>query len=253
MRISGTSAIYSTKLSTHPLAREGRFQLVLLGFQLVREGRLPQRMQAALQLASYKFALSWYARPPTYINSEFSLNHSVTFGNNRIQSITDAHLLASLAAGIDRDPETGQDIRDIKRLLQILLKDETFRLHTWISPLAPDPHVGPVFLEETSWLTAVQVAWNVDPYIAVHLSERFISASMMKEIRRLILANPESVIDSPLAAQIMLGDSLASDLAFQMRVFSIAALIDCSICYSGHQLFRLRPSHTSFRRLALIR
>ena len=192
--------------------------MVLLGFQLVREGRLPLRMQAALQLATYNFALSWYAHSPMYIPSDAFLITSVTFGNNRIQLITDAHLLASLAAGIDRDPEIGQDIRDIKRLLQILLKDETFRVHTWLSPLAADPHVGPVFLEETSWLTAVRVAWNVDPYLAVHLSERFVSVAMMREIRKLIMANPEDVIESPLAAEIMLGDSLATDFAFQLRV-----------------------------------
>src|SRR5579859_2409316 len=156
-------------------------------------------MQAALQLATYEFALSWYAHPPMYVPSDSSLTYSVTFGNNRIQLITDAHLLASLAAAIDRDPETGQDIRDIKRLLQILLKDESFRVHTWLSPLAADPHVGPVFLEETSWPTAVRVAWNVDPYLAVNLSERFVSVAMMKDIRRLIMANPEDVIESPLA------------------------------------------------------
>jgi phosphatidylinositol 4-kinase len=134
-----------------------------------------------------------------------------------------------------------------------LLKDETFRLHTWLSPLAADPHVGPVFLEETSWLTAVRVAWNVDPYLAVHLSERFVSVAMFKEIRRLILANPEDVIESPLAAQIMLGDSLASDLGFQLRVTSIGGLINCSICCIGHPLFLLRLLHTFFTRLVIIR
>jgi hypothetical protein len=56
---------------------------------------------------------------------------------------------------------------------------------------------------------------------------------MMKEIRRLILANPESVIDSPLAAQIMLGDSLASDLAFQMKVFLIVAWLIVAFAILG--------------------
>lgn len=241
-RLVMASIAVSKDISAHPLAREGRMQLVLLGFQLVLEGRLPQRMQAALQLATYKLALSWYAHPPI-----------VTFGNNRIQLITDAHLLASLAASIDRDPETGQDIRDIKRLLQILLKDETFRVHTWLSPLAADPHIGPVILEETSWLTAVRVAWNVDPYLAVNLSERFISVAMMKEIRRLVMANPEDVIESPLAAQIMLGDSLAPDLGFQLRVPSAVRVTNYSICYTGLQLFLLQPLHTFSSRLATIR
>ena len=50
--------------STHPLAREGRLQLVHLALQLVRDGRLPPRFQDTLQTATYKFALSWYAHPP---------------------------------------------------------------------------------------------------------------------------------------------------------------------------------------------
>jgi phosphatidylinositol 4-kinase len=41
---------------------------------------------------------------------------------------------------------------------------------------------------------------------------------MKKEIRRLILANPEDVINSPLAAEIMLGDNLSADLTFQLKV-----------------------------------
>lgn len=63
-RLVMTSLAATKETSTHPLAREGRLQLVLLGLQLVREGRLPQRMQSALQVATYKFALSWYAHPP---------------------------------------------------------------------------------------------------------------------------------------------------------------------------------------------
>ena len=53
--------------------------------------------------------------------------------------MTDHHLLISLAHGLDRDPDTGEDIREAKRLLQILLKDETFRVHTWLSPLTNEP------------------------------------------------------------------------------------------------------------------
>ena len=63
----GTSSLALIDCSAHPLAREGRLQLVLLGFQLVREGRLPQRMQTALHMATYNFALAWYAHPPMYV------------------------------------------------------------------------------------------------------------------------------------------------------------------------------------------
>jgi hypothetical protein len=142
------------------------------------------------------------------------------YGNNGIQLTTDAHLLASVAAAIDRDPHTGQDIRDIKQLLQMLIRDETFRVQTWLNPLSNDLSIRPAIVDETSWTTVVRVGWKVDPYLAVHLSERFTSLSMSKEIRRLIKANPQDVRKSPLAAQLLLGESLSPDLGFQLNVRS---------------------------------
>jgi phosphatidylinositol 4-kinase A len=132
--------------------------------------------------------------------------------------MTDYHLLTSLSQGLDRDPDTGENIRETKRLLQILLKDETFRVHTWLSPLSNDLSVSPLSLEEGIWPAVVRLAWKIDPYIAVHLSERFVSPSMMKEISRLIMANPEDTIESPVAAQILLGDSLTPDSRFPLKV-----------------------------------
>jgi hypothetical protein len=61
-----------SNVSAHPFAREGRLQLVLLGLQLVREGRLPLKMRTALQMATYNFALSWYAHPPMYVHLHLS-------------------------------------------------------------------------------------------------------------------------------------------------------------------------------------
>ncbi len=154
---------------------------------------------------------------------------SVTFGNNRIQLITDHHLLTSLGQGVERDPDTGEDIREAKRLLQLLLKDETFRIYTWLSPLSNDPSVTPVNLDETNWPGVVRSAWKLDPYLAVHLSQRFTSPVMQKEIRRLVMVNPEDVIESPVAAQILLGESLSPDLRFQLKVSS--AIIWLSVAF----------------------
>lgn len=71
-RLTMASLAATNDISKHPLAREARLHLVLLGFGLVREGRLSLKMQAALQLATYKFALSWYARSPKYELPEIS-------------------------------------------------------------------------------------------------------------------------------------------------------------------------------------
>jgi phosphatidylinositol 4-kinase A len=145
------------------------------------------------------------------------------FGNNRIQLMTDLNLLTALAAELNRDGDCGEDNRDMKRLLQILLKDETFRVQTWLSPLTNYTSATPVNLDESLWPGVVRAAWRLDPYLAVHLSQRFVSQSVKKEIRRLISANPEDAIQSPLAAEILLGHYLSTDLTFQLKVlFSIA-------------------------------
>jgi phosphatidylinositol 4-kinase A len=156
------------------------------------------------------------------------------FGNNRIQLTTDHHLLTSVTQALDRDPDTGIDISESKRLLQILLKDERFRVHTWLSPLTNDLSVGPVNIDEANWPGVVRSAWKVNPLLAVHLSERFVSPTMSKEIRRLIVANPEDVIESPIAAQILLGENLSHDLGFQLEVLSIVNGINRSNYCTGH-------------------
>jgi phosphatidylinositol 4-kinase A len=132
--------------------------------------------------------------------------------------MTDLNLLQGVADSLDRDGDIGEDNRELKRLLQILLKDETFRVQAWLSPLKDEAGVVPVSLDETVWPGVVRVSWKLDPYLAVHLSQRFVSQSMKKEVRRLILAYPEDVIHSPLAAEIMLGDNLSPDLTFQLKV-----------------------------------
>ena len=86
----------------------------------------------------------------------------------------------------------------------------------------------------------MRAAWRIDPYLAVHLSERFVSPAMHKEIRRLVMANPEDVIESPVAAQILLGDSLSSDLRFQLKVLLAQMVTKSSIYYIGHLLSLLQ-------------
>ena len=129
--------------------------------------------------------------------------------------------------------------RETKQLLHVLLKDETFRVYTWLSPLANDSSVVPVNLDESNWVEVVRSAWKLDPYLAVHLSERFTSPAMQKEIRRLIAANPEAVIESPVAAQILLGESLSSDITFPLKVtaslISLIASIYCTGLLLSHR------------------
>lgn len=163
--------------------------------------------------------------------------------------MTDYYLVTSLGQSLERDPDTGEDMRETKRLLQLLVKDETFRIYTWLSPLANDSSVTPVNLDESNWFGVVRFAWKLDPYLAVHLSERFTSPTMQKEIRRLVMANPEDVIESPVAAQILLGDSLSTDLRFQLKVTLLIIWLIAAFTLLGPG----RPSYGDYLFLTVVR
>lgn len=94
-------------------------------------------------------------------------------------------------------------------------------MQTWLNPLANNSTAGPLLVDDLAWPGVVRSAWKADPYIAVHMSERFISVTLHREVRRLVFANPEDVVQSPEAAQILLGDSLSPDLRFQLKVFNV--------------------------------
>jgi len=179
-----------------------------------------------------------FSLPEVYIPSFGAIDDRITFGNNQIQLMTDYHLLNSLLQSIERDPDTGAEVSEVRGLLLILLKDEIFRVHTWLSPLVHNTSIAPASLDEASLVTVVERAWRVDPYLAVHLSERFMVPSLLKEIRRLILLTPEDVIQSPLAAEILLGDTLSPDLQFQLKVFYTIFHPNCSTYYTGRMWSR---------------
>jgi phosphatidylinositol 4-kinase len=64
----------------------------------------------------------------------------------------------------------------------------------------------------------LKTAWDENPNIAVHLTQRFQSQRLNTEVRWQVLNFPHKVLDNPDALEILLGNSLPSDVTFQLKV-----------------------------------
>lgn len=200
----------------HPLAREARFQLVLLGLQVLRYSTgLTERQQSALKDLVISAGLSWFRFAPRW-----------SFGGNRLQVKAEAHLLQDVGNMMNSIATVGGQSRDMRvrhDLFLLLLENEQFRLATWLYPLdhSRKHHLVPTYSArpstDSSIVAVLPAAWQEDPAIAVQLTHRFPSERLRQEIRNLILTYPEKVMHVPDAAQIMLGDKLLADMSFQLR------------------------------------
>jgi phosphatidylinositol 4-kinase len=81
----------------------------------------------------------------------------------------------------------------------------------------------------------LKTAWAENPVLAVHLVQRFQSPRLKQEVRWQVLNFPHKVISEPDALEILLGNTLPSDVSFQLKV--------CSPSYD-HE--RLLNSHSIF-------
>ena len=210
-------ALRGLKTATgHPLAREARFQLVLLALQVLRYSTgLTERQQTSLKDLIISGALSWFKFPPQW-----------SFGGNKLQVKSEAHLLQDVASflnGISIIGAQSRTLRVRQDLLMMLLENEQYRLATWLYPLEHSRrhHLLPSYSArptgDNSISAILPAAWEEDPAIAVQLSQRFQSERLQGEIRSLIMNYPEKVMHVPRAANIMLGNKLSGDITFQLR------------------------------------
>tara|TARA_R110002060_G_scaffold52569_8_gene63383 strand:+ start:1890 stop:2135 length:246 start_codon:yes stop_codon:yes gene_type:complete len=69
-------------------------------------------------------------------------------------------------------------------------------------------------------LGLVRTAWAESAPLALQLVARFPSPRLHKEVRWLLLNFPDKAISEPEAVQILLGETLPSDVSFQLKVRS---------------------------------
>ncbi|KAG0096965.1 phosphatidylinositol-4- kinase [Podila epicladia] len=214
------------KMSTHPLAREGRFQLILLGLRLLQTNRMEALIEYRVRSALYKAALSWFELSPRW-----------SFGGNRMISKNEARVMREFGQALEQDKIywtryfpafrisnnyvfTDNMNRDAivrkhtqcRRLLSLLTENELNRLGVWTIPLvlsgatAPEVSVHEKSFSDEGWRNMVRFAWNESPTLAIQLMSRFKNIVIASELSRLLACDPYAAVHDADAIQILLGE-----------------------------------------------
>ncbi|KAG8904073.1 phosphatidylinositol-4- kinase [Tulasnella sp. 403] len=211
-------------LSTHPLARESRFSLLIFGFEALKSSRMDTYSEYRIRESLYKAAFSWFAVRPqwSYGANRVQIDADVKLLNAFLEAIqNDAtradHLISSLTAErhASRAPDYSARQKSLNNLLRLLVENEISRLNVWSNP-TNDVRRGPdhvVAAERSyvddSWNQVVRIAWRINPAVAIHLAERFKAPAVSLEISRLVRQNPQDVCHVPEAIRFFLGDRLS--------------------------------------------
>ncbi|KAF8334229.1 uncharacterized protein EI90DRAFT_3051526 [Cantharellus anzutake] len=217
-------------LSTHPLAREARFTLLLFGFQALRNSRMDTTSECQLRSVLYQSAFSWFAARPQW-----------TYGANRIQLNIDVKLMQEFLETLQKDSlRADHDITSLDQikkngdyekmrleqshLLRVLVENEISRLLVWNNPANEpgrgsdepswDPLIAPDF-----WAKLVRIAWKLEAGVAVNMVERFKVPAVAAEVSRLVRGDPAAVVDYSEALTFLLGDRLDVSLPSEVKKY----------------------------------
>lgn len=208
--------------TSHPMARELRFQIILFGLRVLRSSTtIGPTAQWRLKEKILSAGLSWFRHSPRW-----------SFGSNILQMKTEVRLLTDVLAAIKLVSFIGahtvgniKSLQAKEQLLQLLLENEQTRLMVWINPLNqqgahPTIQTTPKAAVEAALIPLVRTAWWQDPAIAIELVTRFYSARLHKDVRFLLLTMPERAVFEPEALPVMFGGYLPDDVGSQLKVSS---------------------------------
>ncbi|ROT36978.1 phosphatidylinositol 3 [Sodiomyces alkalinus F11] len=205
--------------TSHPMARELRYQIVLFGLKVLRFCTtigLVAQLRLKDQLLSA--GLSWFKAAPRW-----------SYGSNNLQLKTELRLLSDVAAALKQVSHIATDstgntrsLQAREQLLQLLIENEYNRLSVWVHPLEPhkahtlghNPHKTSV---ENAIAPLVRTAWAEDPAIAIELATIFQMPRIHKEVRWLLLNFPAIAVSDPEALPILLDGALPEDVSFQLK------------------------------------
>ncbi|KAJ9125427.1 hypothetical protein QFC22_000388 [Naganishia vaughanmartiniae] len=254
------------QMSSHPLAREVRFSLILLAFQVLGSSRMETDFELKFRNDIFSAALSCWS-----------------FGSNRIQLGAEIKLLEEVYTAVEHDrirahhrlsslPQSegisrasGRvSLRDYAskntertQLLNLLLENEISRLRVWMNvtsdPARDLPSGVRSSLESTvsndAWPRMVRAAWHIDPAIAVHMGERFKIPHVHSEITRIIKLAPRAAIEVPEALQYLLGIELQRDALPAIR-YAMRSLeqypVDLTFFFVPQVVQALRSDRTGY-------
>lgn len=204
----------------HPLAREFHLQAVLFGLNIVTYGiGLDYAARWRLKDTILSAALAWFSHPPRWsyggnrlqLKAEVRLIHDVENALRTLSSLF-AHTIGSL-----------QPLGTKQDLLQLLLADEQARLEVWLNPLDHERrHIFPAgnsgkTTTDAMLSSVLKTAWTESPSLTIQLTARFSSTKLLRDVRSLLLNQPQRALDDPAALQILIGPSLPTDVSLQLK------------------------------------
>ncbi|RDB21005.1 Phosphatidylinositol 4-kinase stt4 [Hypsizygus marmoreus] len=226
------SARAHRSLSTHSLAREARFSLLLFGFETLKSSHLDSYSESLLRESLYSVAFSWFSVRPQW-----------SYGANRVQVDADVKALAEFLSYLQNDAVRGSPeisslspaqltsrtsyytkrLRSITQPLRLLTENEIFRLAVWANP-TNDPKRGTdqlgtaaaTFLE-ASWSDLLRTVWLINPAIAIFLPERFKSPIVRNEVTKLVRSSPLDVLDIPEAVLFLIGEKVDPNMLRDLK------------------------------------
>ena len=206
--------------SPHPMARELRFLIILFGLRVLRSSTMiGATAQWRLKERILSAGLGWFRNSPKW-----------SFGSNVLQLKTEVRLISDVLAALKTVAFIGahtvgnvQSLQAKEQLFQLLLENEQTRLSVWINPLGHHGshvhlHSSAKSATESALVPLVRTAWLLDPSIAIELATRFHYPRLHREIRFLLLSNPERAISLPEALPLIFGGQLQSDAAPVLKV-----------------------------------
>ncbi|CAM1507129.1 Fc.00g067700.m01.CDS01 [Cosmosporella sp. VM-42] len=203
--------------SSHPMAREIRFQIVLFGLRVLRASTTIKPVaQWRLKEKILSAGLGWFRYSPRW-----------SFGSNILQIKTEIRLLSDVISALKVVSFIGahtignvKSLQAKEQLLNLLLENEQARLVVWVNPLNGPAnqlpvHNTPKTAMENALLPLVRTAWWQDPAIAIELATRFPYPRLHRDIRFLLLTMPEKAVSLPEALPLMFDGHLPDDVGLQ--------------------------------------
>lgn len=153
-------------------------------------------------------------------------------------------------------------LKNLNLPLKLLVENEIFHLTVWANPLS-DPkrgadHVGALeksMLDvcpllsidrsvyqhdiQSTWISTVRKVWEIDPAIAVFLTERFHNQTVHAEVGRLVRSGTHDVLHVPEALPFLVGDKLDQTIRRDLKVCAVAERVGLPLNMSFRQYLLL--------------
>ena len=200
------------KMTTHPLAREIHFHTILFGTHVLRFNTcFAATAQWRLKDLILSAGLSWFKQPPAW-----------SFGGNKLQMKAEVKIMADILVALNVTRNYGSATTASRRsllpkqeLYESLVQNEMDRLTVWLYTL--EHTSGHDASNEARLSQLTEVAWKEDPGLAVQLVKRFPHAGVRQAVRSLLLKDPSRAISVADSLEILLGESLPSDVQSQLK------------------------------------